>query len=160
MALLADLCAGIPQPELWPPTPPVGRYGLHRLLGSPVRFGCPRRPPQGLHRGEASLQHGEPVQREAGAEAGHHGSYRTERGTTQRCRVVLRRRWLRLLHLPLRPLVRSRVPGSGVRGRGSGGRETTASSLAGKEESSRKEDNSGQGKDGPAGAIAQGGNGR
>ena len=51
----------------------------------------------------------------------------------------------------------SRVPGSGVRGRGSGERETTASSLAGKEESSRKEDNSGQGKDGPAGAIAQGG---
>ena len=45
-----------------------------------------------------------------------------------------------------------------VRGRGSGERETTASSLAGKEESSRKEDNSGQGKDGPAGAIAQGGN--
>ena len=44
--------------------------------------------------------------------------------------------------------------------RGSGERETTASSLAGKEESSRKEDNSGQGKDGPAGAIAQGGNGR
>ena len=43
----------------------------------------------------------------------------------------------------------SRVPGSGVRGRGSGERETTASSLAGKEESSRKEDNSGQGKDGP-----------
>ena len=54
----------------------------------------------------------------------------------------------------------SRVPGSGVRGRGCGERETTASSLAGKEESSRKEDNSGQGKDGPAGAIAQGGNGR
>ena len=54
----------------------------------------------------------------------------------------------------------SRVPGSGVRGRGSGERETTASSLAGKEESSRKEDNSAQGKDGPAGAIAQGGNGR
>ena len=54
----------------------------------------------------------------------------------------------------------SRVPGSGVRGRGSGERETTASSLAGKEESSRNEDNSGQGKDGPAGAIAQGGNGR
>ena len=54
----------------------------------------------------------------------------------------------------------SRVPGSGVRGRGSGERETTASSLAGKEESSRKEDNSGQGKDGPAGAIAQGGNER
>ena len=54
----------------------------------------------------------------------------------------------------------SRVPGSGVRGRGSGERETTASSLAGKEENSRKEDNSGQGKDGPAGAIAQGGNGR
>ena len=54
----------------------------------------------------------------------------------------------------------SRVPGSGVRGRGSGEREITASSLAGKEESSRKEDNSGQGKDGPAGAIAQGGNGR
>ncbi len=54
----------------------------------------------------------------------------------------------------------SRVPGSCVRGRGSGERETTASSLAGKEESSRKEDNSGQGKDGPAGAIAQGGNGR
>ena len=55
----------------------------------------------------------------------------------------------------------SRVPGSGViRGRGSGERETTASSLAGKEESSRKEDNSGQGKDGPAGATAQGGNGR
>ena len=54
----------------------------------------------------------------------------------------------------------SRVPGSGVRGRGSGERETTASSLAGKEERSRKEDNSGQGKDGPAGAIAQGGNGR
>ena len=59
-----------------------------------------------------------------------------------------------------RRLGRSRVPGSGVRGRGSGERETTASSLAGKEESSRKEDNSGQGKDGPAGAIAQGGNGR
>ena len=59
-----------------------------------------------------------------------------------------------------RILTRSRVPGSGVRGRGSGERETTASSLAGKEESSRKEDNSGQGKDGPAGAIAQGGNGR
>ena len=55
----------------------------------------------------------------------------------------------------------SRVPGSGViRGRGSGERETTASSLAGKEESSRKEEDSGQGKDGPAGAIAQGGNGR
>ena len=58
-------------------------------------------------------------------------------------------------------LMSGRVPGSGViRGRGSGERETTASSLAGKEESSRKEDNSGQGKDGPAGAIAQGGNGR
>ena len=55
---------------------------------------------------------------------------------------------------------KSRVPGSGVRGRGSGEREATASSLAGKEESSRKKDNSGQGKDGPAGAIAQGGNGR
>ena len=63
--------------------------------------------------------------------------------------------------LPNGKLGRSRVPGSGViRGRGSGERETTASSLAGKEESSRKEDNSGQGKDGPAGAIAQGGNGR
>ena len=37
----------------------------------------------------------------------------------------------------------------------SGERETTSSSLAGKEESSRKEDNSGQGKNGPAGAIAQ-----
>ena len=59
-----------------------------------------------------------------------------------------------------RTLQLSRVPGSGVRGRGSGGRETTASSLAGKEESSRKEDNSGQGKDGPAGAVAQRGNGR
>ena len=35
----------------------------------------------------------------------------------------------------------SRVPGSGVRGRGSGERETTASSLADKEESSRKEEN-------------------
>ena len=58
------------------------------------------------------------------------------------------------------PTDHSRVPGSGVRGRGSGERETTASSLTGKEESSRKEDNSGQGKDGPAGAIAQGGNGR
>ena len=54
----------------------------------------------------------------------------------------------------------SRVPGSGVRGRGSGERETTASSLADKEESSRKEDNGGQGKNGPAGAVAQGGNGR
>ena len=54
----------------------------------------------------------------------------------------------------------SRVPGSGVRGRGSGERETTASSLAGKHEAREKEDNSGQGKDGPAGAIAQGGNGR
>ena len=54
----------------------------------------------------------------------------------------------------------SRVPGSGVGGRGSGERETTGSSLAGKEESSRKEDNGGQGKDGPAGAVAQGGNGR
>ena len=51
----------------------------------------------------------------------------------------------------------SRVPGSGVRGRGSGEREATASSLAGKEESSRKEDNSGQGKDGPAGAMRKGG---
>ena len=57
-------------------------------------------------------------------------------------------------------LIGSRVPGSGVRGRGSGERETTASSLAGKEESSRKEGNSGQGKDGPAGVVAQGGNGR
>ena len=65
----------------------------------------------------------------------------------------------RLVHGPFIPaiVVGSRVPGSGVRGRGSGERETTASSLAGKEESSRKEDNSGQGKDGPAGAIAQGG---
>ena len=43
----------------------------------------------------------------------------------------------------LRDCKRSRVPGSGVRGRGSGERETTASSIAGKEESSRKEDNSG-----------------
>ena len=59
----------------------------------------------------------------------------------------------------VRPLV-SRVPGSGVRGRGSGERETTASSLAGKHEAREKEDNGGQGKDGPAGAIAQGGNGR
>ena len=41
----------------------------------------------------------------------------------------------------------SRVPGSGVGGRGSGERETTGSSLAGKEESSRKEDNGGQGKE-------------
>ena len=55
---------------------------------------------------------------------------------------------------------RSRVPGSGVRGRGSGERETTASSLAGKHEAREKEDNGGQGKDGPAGAIAQGRNGR
>ena len=54
----------------------------------------------------------------------------------------------------------SRVPGSGVRGRGSGERETTASSLAGKHEAREKEDNGGQGKDGPAGAVAQGGNGR
>ena len=54
----------------------------------------------------------------------------------------------------------SRVPGSGVRGRGSGERETTASSLAGKQQAREKEDNGGQGKDGPAGAIAQGGNGR
>ena len=62
---------------------------------------------------------------------------------------------------PAKDPLDSRVPGSGViRWRGSGERETTASSLAGKEESSRKEDNSGQGKDGPAGAIAQGGNGR
>ena len=51
-------------------------------------------------------------------------------------------------------------PGSGVRGRGSGERETTASSLAGKQQAREKEDNGGQGKDGPAGAIAQGGNGR
>ena len=51
----------------------------------------------------------------------------------------------------------SRVPGSGVRGRGSGERETTASSLAGKQQAREKEDNGGQGKDGPAGAIAQGG---
>ena len=66
-----------------------------------------------------------------------------------------------LLHANRMDVLReSRVPGSGVRGRGSGEREATASSLAGKEESSRKEDNSGQGKDGPAGAIAQGGNGR
>ena len=57
-------------------------------------------------------------------------------------------------------LVASRVPGSGVRGRGSGERETTASSLAGKQQAREKEDNGGQGKDGPAGAIAQGGNGR
>ena len=64
-------------------------------------------------------------------------------------------------HSIARVSVLSRVPGSGViRGRGSGERETTASSLAGKEESSRKEENSGQGKDGPAGAIEQGGNGR
>ena len=55
---------------------------------------------------------------------------------------------------------KSRVPGSGVRGRGSGERETTASSLAGKQQAREKEDNGGQGKDGPAGAIAQGGNGR
>ena len=54
----------------------------------------------------------------------------------------------------------SRVPRSGVRGRGSGERETTASSLAGKQQAREKEDNGGQGKDGPAGAIAQGGNGR
>ena len=54
----------------------------------------------------------------------------------------------------------SRVPGSGVRGRGSGERETTASSLAGKQQAREKEDKGGQGKDGPAGAIAQGGNGR
>ena len=54
----------------------------------------------------------------------------------------------------------SRAPGSGVRGRGSGERETTASSLAGKHEAREKEGNGGQGKDGPAGAIAQGGNGR
>ena len=54
----------------------------------------------------------------------------------------------------------SRVPGSGVRGRGSGERETTASSLAGKQQAREKEDTGGQGKDGPAGAIAQGGNGR
>ena len=54
----------------------------------------------------------------------------------------------------------SRVPGSGVRGRGSEERETTASSLAGKQQAREKEDNGGQGKDGPAGAIAQGGNGR
>ena len=54
----------------------------------------------------------------------------------------------------------SRVPGSGVRGRGSGERETTASSLAGKQQAREKEDNGGQGRDGPAGAIAQGGNGR
>ena len=54
----------------------------------------------------------------------------------------------------------SRVPGSGVRGRGSGERETTASSLAGKQQAREKEDNGGQGKDGPAGAIGQGGNGR
>ena len=64
------------------------------------------------------------------------------------------------LRLPHSGFSESRVPGSGVRGRGSGERETTASSLAGKEESSRKEDNGGQGKDGPAGAVAQGGNGR
>ena len=56
--------------------------------------------------------------------------------------------------------IESRVPGSGVRGRGSGERETTASSLAGKQQAREKEDNGGQGKDGPAGAIAQGGNGR
>ena len=47
-----------------------------------------------------------------------------------------------------------------LRGRGSGERETTASSLAGKQQAREKEDNGGQGKDGPAGAIAQGGNGR
>ena len=58
------------------------------------------------------------------------------------------------------PYPDSRVPGSGVRGRGSGERETTASSLAGKQQAREKEDNGGQGKDGPAGAIAQGGNGR
>ena len=55
---------------------------------------------------------------------------------------------------PYRPTL-SRVPGSGVRGRGSGERETTASSLAGKQQAREKEDNGGQGKDGPAGAIAQ-----
>ena len=57
-------------------------------------------------------------------------------------------------------VISSRVAGSGVRGRGSGERETTASSLAGKQQAREKEDNGGQGKDGPAGAIVQGGNGR
>ena len=80
-------------------------------------------------------------------------------GSMQQYRLQEVTRWYRVMHLYL-PLLRSRVPGSGVRGRGSGERETTASSLAGKEESSRKEDNGGQGKDGPAGAVAQGGNGR
>ena len=64
------------------------------------------------------------------------------------------------LTTPTVTIARSRVPGSGVRGRGSGERETTASSLAGKQQAREKEDNGGQGKDGPAGAIAQGGNGR
>ena len=63
-------------------------------------------------------------------------------------------------HLPAVFEAESRVPGSGVRGRGSGERETTASSLAGKQQAREKEDNGGQGKDGPAGAIGQGGNGR
>ena len=63
-------------------------------------------------------------------------------------------------HEGLYAVAESRVPGSGVRGRGSGERETTASSLAGKQQAREKEDNGGQGKDGPAGAIAQGGNGR
>ena len=94
----------------------------------------------------------------------------TEREACERLnlgRSTLRRLWAEGALQPIKigrslrfASAESRVPGSGVRGRGSGERETTASSLAGKEESSRKEDNSGQGKDGPAGAIAQGGNGR
>ena len=81
------------------------------------------------------------------------------RGTVVSHEFLARSLWGEQVDSSPRPPL-SRVPGSGVRGRGSGERETTASSLAGKEESSRKEDNSGQGKDGPAGAIAQGGNGR
>ena len=94
-------------------------------------------------------------------DTGHGNSFTTEEVSALLSRVADRGYDVEFNRFGVPQLLEeSRVPGSGVRGRGSGERETTASSLAGKEESSRKEDNSGQGKDGPAGAIAQGGNGR
>ena len=54
----------------------------------------------------------------------------------------------------------SRVPGSGVRRGGVWSKRDHRVILSGQNRSSRKEDNGGQGKDGPAGVVAQGGNGR
>ena len=115
MALLSDLCAGIPQPEhgVGRPRLPLADMvytgtlkGLRGLLSPPLRLRREGRPAEGLHLRGAVVQLREPLHRGPWPHPDHHGPYRAKRSSPQCRGVPLCRRQLRVLHLPVRPLVR------------------------------------------------------